>query len=76
MSLTFELKGDNSLTVRTNNKMPVLYRNFILQIEASKVINMGEKNKIKLRLVAGYWLACGERRAAQKVAGSAGRSSA
>lgn len=39
MSLTFELKGDNSLTVSTNKKIPVLYRNFILQIEASKVIN-------------------------------------
>lgn len=39
MSLTFELKGDNSLTVSTNKKIPVLYRNFILQFEASKVIN-------------------------------------
>lgn len=39
MSLTFEFKGDNSLTVSTNKKIPVLYRNFILQFEASKVIN-------------------------------------
>jgi signal transduction histidine kinase len=33
----------------TNKRIPVLYRNFILQFEASKVINMGEKNKINLR---------------------------
>jgi len=39
MSRTFELKGDNSLTASTNKWIPVLYKNFIWQFEASKVIN-------------------------------------